>query len=53
MYNMSCDCCLIEKLDLSNFKTDKVESMFLILSDCFSLKKLNISNFNFNNSTNF
>ena len=46
------DCLSIEKLDLSNFKTDKIKNMKLMFHGCKALKELNISNFKFNDSKN-
>ena len=43
-------CESIEKLDLSNFVTDKVKTMHKMFESCSSLKELNISNFKFNKS---
>ena len=39
-----------KKLDLSNFKTNKVKDMFCMFSECSSLEELNISNFEFSDS---
>ena len=42
----------MNELNLSHFKTDRVENMILMFHECTSLKELNISNFVFNNSNN-
>ena len=39
----------LEKLDVSNFKTNKVTNMIHMFSGCDSLKELDVSNFNINN----
>ena len=49
---MSDSCKSLEKLDLSNFNIDKVQTMYSMFGNCDSLKELNISNFKFNESIN-
>jgi surface protein len=40
------DCSSLETLDLSNFKTSKLNNINNMFSNCTSLKDLNLSNFN-------
>ena len=47
---MFTNCSLIKKLDLSNFKTNKVKDMYRMFYRCSSLKELFISKFEFNNA---
>ena len=49
MSRMFYGCCLLQKLDLSNFDTSEVTNMSEMFRNCISLKKLTISNFNTSN----
>ena len=40
------DCYNLINLDISNFKTNKVEDMRLMFNKCSKLTNLNLSNFN-------
>ena len=42
-------CSNLINLDISNFKTNKVEDMIAIFNNCFKLTNLNLSNFNTEN----
>ena len=50
--HMFYECSSLTSLDLSNFNTNNVTSMYCMFSDCSSLTSLNLSNFNTNNVTN-
>ena len=44
------DCSSLTSLDLSNFKTENVQSMNSMFEDCSSLTSLDLSNFSFRSS---
>ena len=52
MASMFEECKALETLDLSNFNTTNVKSMYDMFSDCSSLKNLNISKFDTTNVYN-
>ncbi len=52
MEKMFAHCALLEKLDVSNFKTNNVEIMQEMFSGCSSLNSIDISNFNTNKLEN-
>ena len=52
---MSCmfdGCSSLKKLNLNNFNTNNVTSMYRMFFECSSLQELNLNNFNTNNVTN-
>ena len=51
--NMFWKCSSITEIDLSNFNTSRVESMYNMFRDCSSLTSLNLSNFNTSQVWNF
>ena len=52
MSGMFSSCNLLKKLDLSNFNTNKVETMKYMFSSTKLLKELDLSNFNTSNLKN-
>ena len=45
-------CISLEKLNFSNFKSDKIINMKYMFFACSSLEELNLCNFSFNNKSN-
>ena len=52
MYSMFNECFDLEKLDLTNFNTDKVSTFYCMFNQCKSLKDLKFPNLYVNESAN-
>jgi len=51
MKSMFSNCYSLRELDISNFDTSRVESMYLMFGDCKSLEELDLSNFDTSNNS--
>ena len=52
MNDLFCDCWSLTSIDLSNFNTNNVKSMYSMFDSCIKITSINLSNFNTNNVEN-